>query len=350
LQAGAHVAHGVGTGSTTANGLRILNWSLQVLAKDNVELFMTQLDSQNWDVCLFQEWSMQTEFGKWVSPRGHILITNDNTEANAGWGVAILINARWKSSLTAAVPGFRCLAADVDFGHTKLRFITAHLPPDDDHDVWMHCSDEVYTLGCTSLGKLVVGMDANVELVAGMPDLTGDYVLGSLVPRSQRAIELMYGLGLCVPSTFQERSKETRTTHAHHNGLNRQIDFLCCSTNLMTDVRHCDRAESSTYISDHYCEHMELNIVIFKGPRRQFRGVGRWYCRNKPLYQHRLSEQTDLNNLESLSPNHIADIVTKVAKQFRIRTSQRNIVDGQINEFSAMVGSRVSRGRACWRS
>ena len=311
---------------------------------------MTQLDSQNWDVCLFQEWSMQTEFGKWVSPRGHILITNDNTEANAGWGVAILINARWKSSLTAAVPGFRCLAADVDFGHTKLRFITAHLPPDDDHDVWMHCSDEVYTLGCTSLGKLVVGMDANVELVAGMPDLTGDYVLGSLVPRSQRAIELMYGLGLCVPSTFQERSKETRTTHAHHNGLNRQIDFLCCSTNLMTDVRHCDRAESSTYISDHYCEHMELNIVIFKGPRRQFRGVGRWYCRNKPLYQHRLSEQTDLNNLESLSPNHIADIVTKVAKQFRIRTSQRNIVDGQINEFSAMVGSRVSRGRACWRS
>ena len=311
--------------------IQVYNWNVQIVAESDKEQFLTHLDSVPWDVFLFQEWQQHTKFDRKILKRGHLLITNDSAVGH-GWGSAILIHQRWASSLISAAPGFRCVSAVVNFRSVEVCLISAHLPACaceamSYHEMWHNCADSIYMLGHKSK-NVVVGMDANTELRPNIPDVTGAAVVGHLYPESQQLLEMMYGLRLRVPSTYEHRELNDCLRHWHQGLLSRQIDFLAVSWPLQ--VLATSRVICLNYISDHACEHVDLVLetpFLPEARRKRKRVNATWSCADEENFRATLSGLIP----GQCTAEAIADIITQAAEIHGKRLNRRQHLDATIN-------------------
>ena len=313
----------------------VCTWNVQLVARADQETFLQAVDSMHWDVLLIQEWAQSTKFCKTRTTRGHWLYTTDNSAAGHGWGVGILVHSRWASAVSEVHQGTRCLLVELQIGDVCVAAISSHLPPAGPEHDYEHAVDEIYRLANLKAGRCVfLGLDANCSLAHDIDSITGPYALGMLQPRSQLLLELLYGLNLCVPSTFHFRRAIDQHTHVHSGGRVAQIDFVCCPFKSLSAVRGCFRVDALGYLSDHYCEQLifKLKAKLEPKPKTRRRISCKWACRDATQYRNSLDHAFEVLNVsipEKLG--QIAECILSVAAKCSMRFSPRRALDIGIN-------------------
>jgi hypothetical protein len=331
----------------------VYNWNVQLVAREDRDQFITCIDTLPWDIVMIQEWCQRSTFHRQLTKHGHVLITNDNS-AGAGWGCALLVHRKWARSIVRAQDGFRCLSVDVVLHGVEVCFTTAHLPANGDDEQWSNCVDSCYQIS-SHAKRNVLGVDANTELPPNLEGVTGPFIQGAMYPWTQYLLDLLYGLRLRVPSTFEERKVSEQLTHYHHAVLCRQIDFFCASSNIR--VRATSKVEGLDYISDHTCEHMEiiLNVTKPEVSQKRRRVNVNWKCFEPNRYKEELCVKLDpLYCAEVSRIGDFADVISEVAGVHIKKLGRRQELDATINALRNIkrttldLGTRRILSRQIW--
>ena len=175
----------------------------------------------------------------------------------------MLVHNRHTQNIHHCLPGLRCLAVDVRVGNDMITLVSAHLNATSSTDECEPILQSIRGL-CTRRARqtILLGVGSNCQLQPNLQGTTGPFITGVMTPKSALFLDLLQELDLQIPSTYFARSASETKAHVASSGALPQIDFLCCSKHISSDVISCAQSRSTSYVSDHFAETMTLRARI----------------------------------------------------------------------------------------